>query len=171
MKKLLGIVLLTGLLGSSVMAANDCINCQEFSFEDFQQACENPDQFGNQRPPSQIRIECSATHTTWEALESAPIELPQDLAYTAELFSDKYHVSKINFIGEVPEELASCPVYEQVRGEGSVDQYITCDDVEGEVTMEDICIDAIDELVDENPDAIEYESTGETVNLCEEDFH
>ncbi len=179
MKKLLGMFLLLGVFVTSNAFGQFCPGnrCNgrpsgELTFEEFKEACENPDFTGAQRPPQQIRIECSANHVTWEAQESAPVDLPQTLNYTAELFSDKYHVQKIEFEGDMEEETAMCPVYQEVEGNISLQTALTCDDVleDEDVTLESLCEDEIDSMIDENPDSIEYEATGETINLCEESF-
>lgn len=161
MKKIIMTVAL-GFLASASFAG-------ELSYEDFVKSCKNPDAFGHQRPPEQIKVICESEKTRWVPVESAPFELPTVESLTAELFSDKHHVAEELFPQPGGEANGVCPRLREDIGDAVVELSLTCAQVLNEKRdLEDICLDAIAAAEAANPDIREYVPTGNLYEPCGE---
>ncbi len=167
MKKLLTLFVVL-LMSVSAFGVIEDPEVQELTFTEFQNSCENPENFGRQVEPDEIKVECSMEEFIWEEAEEGIFELPSINYLTAELFSNKYHVDEINFCGDTEESTGICPNYIELKGTLTVEKDLTCEDVDN-TTLEEICINYIASIIANNPDAVEYGPTQRQVNVCEDD--
>lgn len=141
----------------------------ELTYDQFVESCKNPDAYGHQRPPEQIKVICEDEKTRWVPVESAPFELPTVASLTAELFSDKHHVAKEYYAQPGGENSGVCPRLREDVGDTAVELSLTCAQVLNEKRdLEDICLDAIASAEAANPDIREYVPTGNTYEPCGE---
>lgn len=160
MKKLLMTVVLAAFAGG-VQAGDN------LSYEEFLEACKNPDSQGAQIPPDQIKVLCVDEKLRWQPTESGIIDLDQSRLLSAELFSDKYHVNAEEYVLELPEAVTSCPQQREVLETAVVERPLTCAQVLNEKRgLKEICQEAIDSAIAANPDIVETVPTGRTFSTC-----
>ena len=160
LKTTAGILLLAGTLVGNVQA-------REMSFEEFQDSCQNPSQYGHQNPPSKIRLMCHDVFNAWQPIESGVVELSESRLISSEIFSDKYHVSTSEFDLNVPERNAVCPRFREVVQTATLEVSKTCSDLQGEeVSLKELCQEALDQAIAENPDIVETTPSGRTFSVC-----
>ncbi len=139
----------------------------ELSYADFVKSCQNPGAYGHQRPPESIKIQCKNVLKGWEPIEAGSTALTESRCLSAEVFSDKSHVALENFTVAVPELNVACPRFRQVVETSQIEKALTCAQVIAETrTLKEICIDAIDEAIAENPDIVTTVPTGAIYNSC-----
>src|SRR4051812_8499407 len=63
------------------------------SWEQFKDSCLHPEQFNNQAPPSNIRIQCTSTENKFVNSEAGQVPMPGNRVITFAVFSNKYHVN------------------------------------------------------------------------------
>tara|TARA_Y100000768_G_scaffold388938_1_gene388973 strand:- start:10984 stop:11460 length:477 start_codon:yes stop_codon:yes gene_type:complete len=142
-------------------------HAKELTFEQFQESCENPAAYGSQNPPAKIKLLCHDVYNAWEPVESGIVKLSESRMISSELFSDKYHVSTDSYDIAVPERNAVCPRLREVVHTATIEIGKTCADVAGEdVTLEDLCREALDSAIAENPDLVETEASGRMFSVC-----
>lgn len=140
----------------------------EVSYTDFVESCKNPTAYGHQRPPQNIRISCKDVKKTWEPVEAGSTTLTESRQIAAELFSDKDHVALESFMIALPEFNVACPRFREVTATSQIEQAYTCAQVIAETrSLQEICVDAINEATAENPDLVEIVPTGRTFSVCE----
>lgn len=141
----------------------------ELTYGEFVESCKNPEAYGHQRPPEQIKVICESEKTRWVPVESAPFDLPTVESLTAELFSDKHHVDEELFPQPGGETTGVCPRLREDIGDAAVELTLTCAQVLNEKRgLEDICLDAIASAEAANPDIREYVPTGNVYEPCGE---
>lgn len=162
MKAIMSILALGGLV-----VTIGPVHSAELTFDQFRESCTDPDSFGHQRPPEKIRVLCKNVYTGWNPIEAGGVSLSASRVLTGELFSDKYHVSSTDYDVEVPEMRAECPRFREVTETVTIERSMTCDQVMAdERTLEDICLDVINDGVGQNPDMVEVEPTGRVYSVC-----
>lgn len=130
------------------------------SWENLKAACQQPGNFGLQRPPSQINVTCRSTKVLWDLVNQQAFLYPYQQTVEFEATSDKADVSVIR--GELmrPPTPVLCPVVQQVRKEYTVSAAVNCQQVTAfQGTHADFCRQ---QLKDESPD-IERFLTAEQV--------
>ncbi len=152
---------------STFSFAGDLPGAGTLSYADFVKSCQNPGSYGQQRPPENIRVACKNVARTWEPIEAGSTMISESRSLSAELFSDKYHVVAENFVIAVPEMNVSCPRLREVIETSNIEKALTCAQVIAETrTLEQVCIDAIDEGIAQNPDLVVATPTGKTYSSC-----
>lgn len=147
--------------------AGDLLETGTLSYADFVKSCQNPGSYGQQRPPENIRVACKNVARVWEPIEAGATMISESRNLSAELFSDKYHVIAENFVIAVPELNVSCPRLREVLQTSNIEKALTCAQVIAETrTLEQVCVDAIDEGIAQNPDLIVVTPTGKTFTSC-----
>lgn len=140
----------------------------ELSYPDFVESCKNPANYGHQRPPQNIRVACTDVKKTWEPIESGATTLAEARNLSAELFSDKHHVTLQSFIVALPEFNVSCPRFREVMATTVIEAAFTCEQViNDDRELKEICLDAINDAIAQNPDLVEVVPTGRTYSTCE----
>ena len=159
MKKLMMMAAL-GLLSASTFGA-------ELTFGEFKEACQDPDSYGHQLPPGEIKVICADEITRWIPVEGSPFELPTEGTRSNELFSDKHHVA-LEVVDLPPGETGGeCPNFREDIGSAVVELSLSCQDVINEKRdLDSICEDALADAEAANPDIREYVATGRTGTAC-----
>lgn len=142
---------------------------ENLTYEEFIEACKNPDSQGAQIPPTQIKVLCVDEKLRWQPTESGTIDLGQSRLLSAELFSDKYHVDASEFTLEMPEAMTTCPQQREVLETAVVEKPLSCAQVLNEKRgLKEICQEAIDSAIAANPDIVETIPTGKIFSTCED---
>jgi hypothetical protein len=158
----------TILIASALSVFGSTSFAAELSFPEFVESCKNPENYGHQRPPQNIRVVCEDIKRTWEPIESGTATLAEARNLSAELFSDKHHVVLENFVIAVPELNVSCPRFREVMSTTVIETALTCAQViDEERALREICIDAVNEAISGNPDLVVTVPTGRTYSTCE----
>ncbi len=138
------------------------------TYAQFVESCKNPGTYGHQRPPQNIRVACKNVPKVWEPIEAGSISITESRNLSAELFSDKYHVILQNFVIAMPELVVACPRLREVVETASIEKSFTCEQVIADPRdLKEICIEAINEAIAQNPDIVESVPTGRTFKTCE----
>lgn len=141
----------------------------ELTYDQFVKSCKNPDAFGHQRPPEQIKVICKDEKTRWVPVESAAFDLETIATLSAELFSDKHHVAEEHFPQPGGEANGVCPRLREDLTSVALELSLTCSQVLNEKRdLEDICLDAIASAEAANPDIRESAPTGNLYEPCGE---
>jgi hypothetical protein len=129
------------------------IPSQPLSWEDFKKACADPGQFGKQQPPSDIRIICKDTTTSWVGVESGQMDLDSNRKITAEVKSDKFHVVPQTNDAAVSDRTGSCTRYKEVEQVYMAPEVVvTCADIlNHKGTLQEFCATKVDESKGKNP--------------------
>jgi len=152
---------------STLMTMPNAFAASDLTYEKFIDSCQNPTTYGAQRPPQNIRLACKNVQSTWNPIEAGGTALDESRMLSTELFSDKYHVVLQDFDVETPEFNVSCPRFREVIETSQIDKSMTCEQVLVETrNLKEICLDAINEAISENPDLIEVVATGRTFSSC-----
>ncbi len=158
---------LFALLMMSLAFTANAEDSRDLTFEEFQESCKNPSRYGHQNPPSKIKLLCHDVYNAWQPIESGFVKLAESRMVSSELFSNKYHVSSTDFGIEVPERNAVCPRFREVVQTVTLEFAQTCDDLTGEeVSLKDICKEAIDKAVADNPDIVNTTPSGRQYSVC-----
>lgn len=161
-KKVLTLVL--AALASSAQAGG------ELTYEEFLEACKNPDSQGAQIPPEQVKVLCVDEKLIWQPIESGTVNLEQSRLLSAELFSDKYHVNAEEFPLDLPEAAVACPRQREILETAVVEKPLSCAQVLNEKRgLKEICREAINSAIAANPDIVESVPTGRIFSACEGD--
>ncbi len=147
--------------------ANPLTGGGSLSYVDFVKSCQNPGSFGQQRPPENIRISCKNVERVWENVDAGAVKVPGIRTVSAEVFSDKYHVAMENFAVPMEELIVACPKLREIIQTSQIEKSLNCEQVIAETrSLEQVCVDAINEAVAQNADLVEKTPTGGTLSLC-----
>ncbi len=164
---LLKTITFSALFSLASLTASAAPGAGEMSYEDFMKSCRDPGAYGQQRPAENIRIACKNIQTSWQPVEAGSTTLLESRKISSELFSDKYHVALQDFTVAVPELNISCPKFREVLETSQIEKSLTCAQILAETrTLKELCVDAIDEAVSQNPDLVVVTPTGKTYNSC-----
>lgn len=143
------------------------LNAKELTYAEFVDSCKDPTQYGQQVPPSQIKLVCKNVFTGWEALESGSSGLDESRLISGELFSNKYTVSLQSFDISTPELNILCPRFREVTETAEIEVSLTCDQIVGdERGVKELCQDFLDDAISSNPDIVTTVPTGRIYNAC-----
>ena len=151
------------LLGSNFVYASN----GELSYDEFLTSCQNPGAFGHQRPPQSIKVQCKNVLTGWEQIEAGSLSLDESRMLTSEIFSDKYHVSAVDFQIETPERRVTCPRLREIVQRVTVEKSLTCEQIiANQQGLKELCLAVIDEAIASNPELVQTTATGRVFNVC-----
>lgn len=152
---------------TALMSMSQVYAAGGLTYDKFLDSCKNPSSYGAQSPPQNIHLSCQNVQTTWNPIEAGGTALDESRVLSTELFSDKYHVVLQDFAVETPEFNVSCPRFREVVETSQIDKAMTCDQVLAETRdFKEICLDAINEAISENPDLVTVVATGRTFSSC-----
>ena len=159
-------VLLPFLFGTNSAKAQNAV----LTYEQFLSSCQNPGAFGHQRPPQSIKVDCKNILTGWEQIEAGSFSLPESRMVTSEIFSDKYHVSLVDYMVETPDRRVACPRMREVIQTVIVEKSITCEQIlASPQALENLCLQVINESVASNPALVTTSTTGRVYNVCSDE--
>lgn len=143
-------------------------NTPSLSWDQFRESCIHPEEFNNQVPPSNIRIQCTDIHK--EFVQSAPgqVQLPGNRRIIFAVFSNKYHVNADQ--REEPilnNKGSSCMRYKEVEKTLTVERRLTCEDVLGmKASLPEFCSSLLTVAKGANPKLVDSRDTGRFVDTC-----
>lgn len=150
-----------------LIASISTLSASELTYEEFVDSCKDPTRYGQQVPPTQIKLVCKNVFTGWQPVESGAVGLEEGRVITAELFSNKYTVSSESCDISTPELNVLCPKLREVTETAEIEVSLTCDQiVNDDRDQKELCQDYLDEAINENPDIVVVEPTGRIFNAC-----
>lgn len=142
-------------------------NGSELTYQEFVDSCSDPARFGQQVPPTQIKLVCKNNYIGWQAIESGSVSLTESRTVTGELFSNKFTVGLQSFSLATPEFNVMCPRLREVSSSAEIELSLTCDQIiADDRTVEEQCQDNLDEAINANPDIVEHTPTGRIHSVC-----
>jgi hypothetical protein len=142
-------------------------NANELTYQEFVDSCAEPARYGQQVPPTQIKLVCKNTAVGWQAIESGSIGLDESRTITGELFSNKFTVGLQSFMLATPEFNVMCPRLREVSSAAEIEISLTCDQiVSDDRSVEEQCQDNLDQAINENPDIVVQTPTGRVHSVC-----
>ncbi len=142
-------------------------NASELTYQEFVDSCSDPARFGQQVPPTQIKLVCKNTFVGWQAIESGSVALAESRTITGELFSNKYTVGLQSFVLATPEFNVMCPRLREVSSSAEIELSLTCEQIiADDRTVEEQCQDHLDEAINENSDIVVHTPTGRIYSVC-----
>lgn len=143
------------------------LNAKELSYEEFVDSCKDPTRYGQQVPPSQIKLVCKNVFTGWQPIESGTIELDESRLVAGELFSNKHTVGVESWEISTPELNVLCPRFRETTETAEIEVSLTCEQIiDDERGVKELCQDFLDEAIAANPDIVVSEPTGRIYNAC-----
>lgn len=142
-------------------------NASELTYQEFVDSCSDPARYGQQVPPTQIKLVCKNTAVGWQAIESGSVSLAESRTITGELFSNKFTVGLQSFVLATPEFNVMCPRLREVTSSAEIEISLTCEQISSdERGVEELCQDNLDEAINLNPDIVEQTPTGRIHSVC-----
>lgn len=143
---------------------------QTITFEDMKAACQNPARFHNQIAPSNIQISCKDVQLKWVPDTGTGQSLDNSRQITTSLISDKYTTDSFTAAIQMDAQTVVCPSYKQISETVNTVRSVSCDDMiafKGGAT--EFCTATVNSLRAANPEAVNVQATGLTLNLCNAD--
>lgn len=142
-------------------------NASELTYQEFVDSCSDPARFGQQVPPTQIKLVCKNTFLGWQAIESGSIALPESRTVTGELFSNKFTVGLQTWSLAAPEFNVMCPRLREVSSAAEVEISLTCEQIMADDrSVEEQCQDNLDDAISQNSDIVVHTPTGRIYSVC-----
>lgn len=142
-------------------------NGSELTYQEFVDSCSDPARYGQQVPPTQIKLVCKNTYVGWQAIESGSVALSESRTITGELFSNKFTVGLQTFSMATPEFNVMCPRLREVSSSAEIELSLTCEQIiADDRTVEEQCQDHLDEAINANPDIVAHTPTGRIHSVC-----
>jgi len=157
-------------LGSAAFAENGNGSNQglrQLSWEQLQQACQNPAAFQSQRQPNAIRLTCEDTQLVWEADQSDSVEMDNQRQILASLSSDKYYVTQQQASVPMSVSTTSCPRFREVEVKFSQSFSLSCQEIQSfKGNMANFCQGRIDSALNANKSLATRTPTGRSYDMC-----
>lgn len=166
MLKLIAVATFVGTLGlgSVAMAAE---GTRSLSWDQFQQACQNPGAFQVQRQPNAIRLTCQDTQLVWEQVPGDNVEMDNSRRITASLSSDKFNVVEQNSSVQMSSAQAACPQLREVQISYTKSFSLSCQEIQDyRGDMNAFCQSRIDGDLKSNKSLATRTETGRVYDLC-----
>jgi hypothetical protein len=163
MRRVAFVVFATCISASSSFAGQQFVG----SFEDIRAACKNPKQFHNQIAPTNIQVSCKDVRTRWVPDAGTAHSLETSHHVTLQVNSDKYTSNSecSNVASEA--QTVGCPAYKQVIDTIETVRSVTCEEILAfPGTGVEFCLNAVESLLRDNPDAVTVQATGATFTMC-----
>jgi hypothetical protein len=167
MLKLIAATAFVGTLafGGAAMAQGN--GQRQLSWEQLQQACQNPAAFQNQRQPAAIRLTCEDTQLVWEADQSDSVEMDNSRRIVASLSSDKYFVTKSEQGIPMSVSQTSCPRFKEVQVSYTKSFSLSCQEIQAfQGNMASFCHGKIDADLNANKALATRTATGRVYDMC-----
>ncbi len=141
----------------------------ELDYEQFKESCQNPAQYGHQNAPTKIKLLCQNFKTEWQQVESTQTQLQETRSFNYGLISNKHTVNTQTANVSVPEKVISCPRYNEVTKEASIEVSMTCEQILAvEQTLQEMCQVKLNEAIANNPNLESSTDTGRAYTMCDE---
>lgn len=137
------------------------------SWEELKDRCLHPEQFDVQRPPQNVKLQCSDTRVEFVPTPAGQIGISGSRAVVSSIFSDKFHV--VAGGTEVPIQLkpATCLRYKEVEKVLTIEKPMTCNDILGlKGDLNEYCTSALDRARGSNPKLNQVRDTGRIIDTC-----
>jgi hypothetical protein len=142
-------------------------NASQLTYQEFVDSCSEPARYGQQVPPTQIRLVCKNTYVGWQAIESGSVSLPESRTITGELYSNKFTVGLQSWALATPEFNVMCPRLREVSSSAEVEISLTCQQIlADDRTVDEQCQDNLDDAINQNPDIVVHTPTGRIHSVC-----
>ena len=134
---------------------------------ELQARCANPDQFDVQRPPQNIRIQCSDRRRSWIAGEPGQLPLMGERVVAAGVLSDKFFVSMNEGVVPFAQPGGTCLRFHEVQESFTVERAVSCAEINGmKGSLPDFCGNVLDSSKSKNGKLVERVDTGRIADTC-----
>jgi hypothetical protein len=142
-------------------------NARQLTYQQFVDSCSDPARYGQQVPPTQIKLVCKHAAVGWQAIESGSVALPESRTITGELFSNKFTVGLQRWSLATPEFNVMCPRVREVASSAEIEVSLTCEQITSDDrSVEEHCQDNLDAAISQNPDIVVHAPTGRIYSVC-----
>jgi hypothetical protein len=133
-----------------------------------QKACSDPSSVGNQRPPSEININCTGKKVVWTMTIQNPTTLVQTASVTTSITTEKPNVGSAPSTTPVlvPNKIAGCPVYTKTDMTGTLSFMVTCEEVMAITDLQEWCFAKLTQEGNTNPGVWTSTHSGEIYEPC-----
>lgn len=137
------------------------------SWEELKDRCMHPEQFDVQRPPQNIKVECTDTQTSWTAAAAGEVDLPNHRKITTRVAADKFYVDENCEEFDVPSKGGSCQRFKEIEQSITIELPVNCDQVLGwKGTLGEYCAAETDKSKGANPKLVQTVDTGRVIDTC-----
>jgi len=151
----------------SASMAFSSLPVKEITFDQFKEACKNPDGFSRQIAPTNIQATCKDVQYKWALNTPGEIKLPNSRYVTTAMTSDKYSAKAKTDLVKTDDQSAQCFRYKQIAETVQVSRALTCEAILAYPgTGVEYCQEVADAIREENPAAIVVVDTGATLDFC-----
>jgi hypothetical protein len=118
---------------------------RRISWGELQERCANPDRFDVQRPPQNIRIQCTDRRTSWIAGKPGQLPLTGSRFVAAGVLSDKFFVGAEEGMVPFAQAGGSCLRFHEVLESVTLERSMSCAEVLGmKGSLSDFCSSVLD---------------------------
>ncbi len=157
---------------ASTNEARSSVNGFDLDLEIIADACNHPDQYNHQNPPTNIQVSCAVFQMGWRMGKPGTVSFPRLRVLTTGVSTNKTGVGIGNFDFTFPETRVSfpCPNFFQTNSHGEFAFNLTCQEVIAMVAAGTSTVDYCDTemitLVEADESLMVTTPTGKTSNGC-----
>lgn len=137
------------------------------SWEELKDRCLHPEQFDVQRPPQNIKLQCSETRLEFVPTPAGQIAIAGSRSIMTTLLSDKFHAVAGTADLPVQGKPAACLRYKEVEKILTLERPMSCQEilsVKGDLT--EYCTSALDRARGSQPKLMQGRDTGRILDTC-----
>jgi hypothetical protein len=137
------------------------------TWEQFKESCLHPEQFNNQTPPLNIRLQCTDVSREFIAMAPGQVPLPGTRKVISAVFSNKYNVNAEQTDVPYAVKGGSCMKFKEVEKTVTVDKQLRCDDILGiKSSLAEYCASNLTIAKQANPKLVDSRDTGRMIDTC-----
>lgn len=140
---------------------------KSISWEELKERCAHPTQFDVQRPPQNIRIQCSESRFAWVASSSVEVSMPSVRKVITGVLADKFVVGAEQKELQFYSKPGTCQKFRKIEEILSIERPVSCSDLLGmKGDLGDLCLSMLDVMKNSNPKLVEVRETPEVMDSC-----
>jgi hypothetical protein len=152
--------------GSEIMSTSGG-GTPALTWEQFKDSCLHPEQFNNQTPPKDIKIQCTDVQREFVTTSPGQLPLPGNRKVIYAVFSNKYHVNADQREEPILNKGGSCLKFKEVERTITVERKLTCDDILGiKSELAEYCSSVLSISKGANPKLVDSHDTGRFIDTC-----
>jgi hypothetical protein len=130
--------------------------------------CAKPSTYGNQIPPSEIKIHCVDQRRVWVATNNEDAQFRNSRVVCASAHTNKPNLGVQRHCVDCAHMPTAyqCGGFKEVQENVEMEFSVTCDQIMEMKTIDDFCIETVGKQVAENEKILEVKDTGRSKRVC-----
>lgn len=137
------------------------------SWEELKDRCLHPEQFDVQRPPQNLKLQCSEARVEFVPTPAGQIAISGSRSVVSTMLSDKFHVTAGALDLPSMAKPASCLRYKEVEKVLTLEKPMSCNEILGlKGDLGEYCTNALDRARGASPKLTQVRDTGRILDTC-----